>query len=208
VTGPKVNVLRGVEATTADLATVRARIARDLVIDPELVRDATDEGYRKGYNAGFTAGLEDAAAAIDAREQQRRVEIQSAVQRLAVATDELDTRHREVIEAIEDRIVAVAYEMAEVIVGHELSVVSAPGRDAITRCLRFAPTDGTVIARLHPDDVDAAVADDASATYGRAVRIVADPALTRGDAIVDVGPTRIDGRISPALDRIREVLAS
>ncbi len=205
MTAPKVNVLRGVEASAADLATVRARIARDLVIDPELVRDATDEGYRTGYNAGFTAGLEDAAAAIDAREQQRRTELAAVVERLARAVDELDTRHRDIIAGIEQRVVAVACQVAEALVGHELSVATAPGRDAIVRCLQFAPTDGTVVAHLHPDDVDTA-SGDGDSVNGRALRIVADPSLTRGDAIVDVGPTRIDGRIASALARIREVL--
>jgi flagellar assembly protein FliH len=207
VTAPKVTVLRGVEATTADLATVRARIARDLVIDPELVRDATDEGYRTGYNAGFTAGLEDAATAIDAREQQRRGELRSVVERLAIAIDELDGRHRDVITDIESRAVAVACEIAEAIVGHELAASEHPGRDAIVRCLQLAPADGTVIAHLHPDDVATAAFEDTAAVYGRAIRIVADATLTPGDAVVDVGPTRIDGRVAPALARIREVLA-
>jgi flagellar assembly protein FliH len=206
VTAPKVNVLRGVAATAADLGTVRARIARDLVIDPELVRDATDEGYRTGYNAGFTAGLEDAAAAIDAREQQRRDEMHALVGRIGAAVDALDTEHRAVIAEIEDQIVAVACEVAEVLLGHELSVRNAPGRDAIARCLQLAPATGTVIARLHPDDVAAASDGDSTSQYGRALQVVADPVLTRGDAIVDIGPTRIDGRIAPALARIREVL--
>ncbi|HEY1738483.1 MAG TPA: FliH/SctL family protein [Acidimicrobiia bacterium] len=207
MTAPKVTVLRGVDATAADLSTVRARIARDLVIDPALVRDATDEGYRTGYNAGFTAGLEDAATAIDAREEQRRGELRSVVQRLATAIDELDGRHRDVITDIESRVVAVACEIAEAIVGHELAASEQPGRDAIARCLQLAPVDGTVIAHLHPDDVATAAIDDLTATYGRAIRIVADATLTPGDAIVDVGPTRIDGRIATALARVREVLA-
>ncbi len=206
MTAPKVTVLRGIDASAADLGTVRARIARDLVIDPELVRDATDEGYRTGYNAGFTAGLEDAAAAIDAREQQRQAELRSVVQHLASAVDGLDARHREVISEIEQRIVAVACDIAEALVGHELALAQAPGRDAITRCLQLAPADGTVIAHLHPDDVATAAVDDPVVTYGRAVRIVADASLTRGDAVVDVGPTRIDGRVGPAITRIREVL--
>jgi flagellar assembly protein FliH len=207
----KVNVLRGVAATTADLGTVRARIARDLVIDPELVRDATDEGYRSGYNAGFTAGLEDAAAAIDAREQQRRAEVHAAVERLAAETHALDARHTAVIADIEDRIIDVAFEIATVLVGHEIAVATAPGRDAILRCLQLAPIDGTVVARLHPDDVDTASPNSSDAgndsTYGRTLSIVADATLARGDAIVDIGPTRIDGRIAPALERVREVLA-
>jgi flagellar assembly protein FliH len=208
VTAPRVNVLRGVVATSADLGTVRARVARDLVIDPELVRDATDEGYRTGYNAGFTAGLEDAAAAIDAREQQRRGEVHSIVGQLTTAVGELDARHRAIVAEIEERIVAVACEVAEVIVGHELVTSTTPGRDAIARCLQLAPLDGTVIARLHPDDAATLDGEPAAPDSGHALQVVADAGLSRGDAIVDIGPTRIDGRIAPALTRMREVLAS
>lgn len=63
--GPRVRVLRGLQPSVADLATVRARVARDLVVDPSLIEEATEAGYRAGYEAGFTAGLNDAAAAID-----------------------------------------------------------------------------------------------------------------------------------------------
>jgi flagellar assembly protein FliH len=188
----------------ADLGTVRARVARDLVIDPELVRDATDEGYRTGYNEGFTAGLEDAATAIDARELQRRTELAALVTQLRAAADTLDERHAAIVAEIEDRIVAVACEIAEVVVGHELAISADPGVDAIARCLHLAPTDGTVVAHLHPDDVATLNVDDDR--FGRALRVVPDATLTRGDAVVDIGPTRIDGRIAAALTRIREVL--
>src|SRR5882724_2676313 len=90
-TGPRVRVLRGLEptestATRADLGTVSARSARDLVVDPSLVRDATDEGYRIGYDAGFTAGLSDAAEAIDSRERSRGQQIQTLLAELQSAT--------------------------------------------------------------------------------------------------------------------------
>ena len=210
MTAPKVTVLRGVEASPADLATVHARIARDLVIDPELVRDATDEGYRTGYNSGFTAGLEDSGRRH--RRARRAAPHGGRCGRAASrrgAADELDARHADVIAEIEERVVTVACQIAEALVGHELDMASAPGRDTIVRCLQLAPQDGTVVAHLHPDDVTTAMSGDGHEdTYGRAVRIVADATLAHGDAVVDVGPTRIDGRIAPAMARIREVLQS
>ncbi len=204
MTAPRVQVLRGVNATAADLGTVRARVARDLVIDPALVRDATDDGYRTGYNAGFTAGLEDAGTAIDTREQQRRAELRTVMDSLDTAVDALDDHHADIIADIERRLIEIAYAIAVELVGHELAATTHPGRDAIERCLRLAPRDGTVVAYLHPDDVATAGID--TDAVGRPLRIVADASLASGDAIVDVGPTRIDGRIEPALERIREAL--
>ena len=81
-------MLRGVEPQAADLGTVRAQSARHLVVDPELVQGATDDGYRVGYQAGFDAGLLDAATAIDVRERQNfSSRADSAVLQDAVSAD-------------------------------------------------------------------------------------------------------------------------
>lgn len=204
-TAPKVRVLRGVSVQAADLNTVRSASARTLVVDPELVRAATDDGYEAGYQEGFDAGLQDSASAIDARERQRSSAVADVIERLALASDRIAQEHDLVLADIETRIVDLACALAETIVGHELSISTNPGRDGLVRALQFAPETGHVHARLHPDD--AALLGDVDGILGRrSLTITPDASLMAGDCIVDIDSTRIDARIAPALARIQEVL--
>ena len=203
--GPRVRVLRGLEPRLADIGTVSARPARDLVVDPRLVRDATEEGYRGGYEAGFAAGLDDAAAAIDSRELARADQLRAVLAHLTDAADTLPAAHAAVIAEIEARVVEVAFAIAVELVGHDLAHDDARGRAALVRALHLAPDTGFVRAHLHADDV-ATAGDLASLAGGRAVTIVADSSLQPGDCIVDIEDTRIDARIAPAIERVRAVL--
>jgi len=204
-TAPKVRVLRGVSVQAADLHTVRSASARTLVVDPELIRVATEDGYEAGYQEGFEAGLQDSASAIDARERQRSAAVADVVERLGLAADRIAGEHDQIVASIEARIVELACALAETIVGHELSISDNLGRDAMVRALRFAPESGHVHARLHPED--AAMLGDVESVLGRrSLTVSADASLAPGDCIVDIDATRIDARIAPALDRIHEVL--
>jgi flagellar assembly protein FliH len=186
----------------ADLGTVSARSARGIVVSPELIESARHEGYtagfEEGYGAGYTSGIEDA---------RRHVELLGQlVERLGREADALATREATARSQIEDQVVAVAMQIAEVIVGHQLEEPDGRGRDAIARALALAPAHGDVTARLHPADI-AVLGDAGTIAPGRTLVIVADPSLTPGDCIVDVASCRIDARISAALERAREVLS-
>jgi flagellar biosynthesis/type III secretory pathway protein FliH len=191
----------------ADLGTVRSPLARDLVVDPDLVEHATEAGYRAGYDAGFTAGIEDAAAAIDSRERARGEQVRSVVERLAAEADTLAERHAAAVDQVATQIVQLAFDIAQTLVGRELRATDSAAADAIRRALELAPTTGPVVAHLHPDDVDA-LGDPACVVAGRALTIVTDRSLASGDTIVDVGPARVDARLAPAVQRIREMLES
>lgn len=205
----RVRVMRDADGRVdlADLGTVRGPLARDLVVDPELVEQATEAGYRTGYDAGFTAGIEDAAAAIESRERARGDQLRSVVDQLAAEVDVIAERHAAIVEEIETQVAQMAFAIAEALVGRELRATDHAGADAIRRALEFAPATGPIVLRLHPEDVDA-LGDPATIVSGRALTVVTDPTLAPGDAVVDVGPARIDARIAPAMERIREVLES
>jgi flagellar assembly protein FliH len=208
-TRPRVRVLRDSEegaSAAADLGIVRSAAARALVVDPALVTEALEDGYRAGYDRGFAAGLEDAASAIDARERDRAVNLTTVVDRLATASEELAGRHSAIIASFEGRLVEYAVEIAQALVARELESIDDRGRDAIRRALQLAPPTGPVVARLHPDDV-ATLGDPSTIVAGRALTVVADPSLHPGDAVVDVGAAHVDGRIGAALARIREALS-
>ncbi len=190
---------------SADLNTVTARVARSLVIAPALIEEAAEDGFRTGYDAGFTAGLEDSAAAIDSRERVRSQQLQSVLERLSSEADALAMRYDDAIAHNERMVIDVAFEIAQAVLGRELRHMESRAVDALGRALQFAPPTGPVVARLHPDDFRS-LGDDANSLAGRSITTICDATLTPGDAIVDVGSARIDARIAPALDRIREVL--
>jgi flagellar assembly protein FliH len=189
-----------VTVRAADLGTVAARPARGIVVSAELVESAKQDGYAAGHDEGYAEGYQQGIAAAEGHANL----LGQLVQRLAAAADELSAREATARADIEDQVVAVALQIAEVVIGHELSQPDTRGRDAIARALALAPERGHVTARLHPADI--AVIDPAAMSTGRTIDIVPDPTLAPGDCIVDVGACRVDARIGPALERAREVL--
>ncbi|HEV7526336.1 MAG TPA: FliH/SctL family protein [Acidimicrobiia bacterium] len=194
--------LHATPITRADLGTVSARSARGIVVSPELVESARVEGYtagfEEGYNAGYAHGIDDA---------RRHVELLGQlVQQLGREADAFAARETTARAEIEDQVVAVAMEIAEVLVGHTLAEPDGRGRDAIARALALAPVHGDVVARLHPADI-AVLGDPETLVPGRVLAIVPDPSLSPGDCVVDVASCRVDARISAAIERVREVLS-
>jgi len=197
-------VLHGaqVAAAPADLGTVSSRSARALVVSSELIESATRDGYEAGYAQGFDNGY------TDGLEQARRHTelLAGLVQRLDQAAAALLARETTARETIEDDVVATACALAEAIVGYQISQPDGRGRAAIARALALAPEYGLVTARLNPADY-ALIGDPSELGLGRALEIVSDPSIAAGDCIVDVGACRIDASIDAALARIHEVLA-
>jgi flagellar assembly protein FliH len=197
-------VLSGVAvsaATPADLGAVRARPARALVVSPELVEMARQEGYAAGYDEGQQVGYQDGIAGA-----QRHTELLAGlVQRLNEAADNLMAREATAREDIENQVVEVAFVIAQALLGHELEQPDTRGRAAIARALAIAPEQGLVVARLNPADI--AAIDPTQLALGRAIELVADPSVSPGDCIVDVGACRVDANIAAAIARVQDVLS-
>jgi flagellar biosynthesis/type III secretory pathway protein FliH len=103
----------------------------------------------------------------------------------------------------------LAVEMARRIVGQELRCdPSAVGAGAVA-ALRAAGRRRSLRVRLHPDGVAhvreriGALMDGAA---GGALELVADPALSPGDVVVETEAGQVDGRIARRLDAFRTAL--
>lgn len=212
-------VLRGAAAASvrgallgADLSLLAARQPAKPAVEPvsedpvEVARVAREEAARAGYLEGFTAGQQDALLAAQAHAAAAAEKTAAALQALDRATATLHERQSIAIADVEQQIVDMALAIAEAVVQRELTTSVAPGRDALLRALALAPERVDAVARLHPDDL-ASVGDLATLSAEREITLVADAAVERGGCVLDADHCRIDAQISPAIARVREVLA-
>ncbi len=163
------------------------------------VRDeAVESGFAQGLSEGRAAGRQAAEQAADARSAK-------AVSALDELLTAMEQREQALGTEFSDRVASLAVTVAEAILSRELAVSQDPGKEAIARCLVDAPRGGDVVANLNPSDIES-LGHLESILDGRRVTIVPDTSLISGDAMVQVGGTNIDGRLSKAMDRVREVL--
>jgi flagellar assembly protein FliH len=191
---------------TADLGVITAPAARSLVVDRRLIDDALADGFRAGQEAGFQAGMEEAQQAGAEQTRQAIMALHQVIGQLNETADTMRRREATAAIDIENEVVRAAFEIACVLVGHELEHSASIGNDAIARALQVAPREGVIVARLHP--AIAGMVDPEAAAPGRSLQVVADPTVAPGDCIVDVNGCHIDARLDAALERVRALLGS
>jgi flagellar assembly protein FliH len=108
-----------------------------------------------------------------------------------------------VLAEAENALADAAFELASAVVGAALADRVAAARAAVERVLAAADGGAVPIVRLHPADIDA-LGGTGFAAEG--MRLVADPALSRGDAVGELPGGWLDGRIDEALARAKEAL--
>lgn len=187
--------------------------------NPEQVAAALAAGYADGHARGLTDGYAEGRAEglaeAHALERQRTLRSEAACAALGVAAEELHRRQVEAVCTLEGNLVDLVVGLTEALLGRELRTSADAPLDALRRGLALAPDDTPAVAHLHPDDVAAllpvgfaggvATWDDPAS--GRSIQLVGDPSIQPGDCFVDVGDTRVDARLAPALERVRAALS-
>jgi flagellar assembly protein FliH len=188
---------------------------------PEPVEDGPDEAYAAGYELGYVegynegkavgyadgyqAGNEHAAAAALVAAEERDTRMRDALAALTAAADACNTRQAASIAEMERSIVDAVYDLAQVLLGRELSVTRTPGRDALARALNMVRDHGNVTAYLNPDDLDS-IGDLAELAPGRVITIVPDASVEPAGCIVEAGAMKVDAQLGTALERARRAL--
>ena len=164
-------------------------------IGPKHDLDATERlgGFRVGRDEGFQVGH---AEGLEAAQQSMATllgGLQAAV-----------TQVQDAGEVAADRIaalaVALAAELAEAIVGGDLSLLET-GEDLIIRAFGLRRPGEPVRIRLHPDHPAWQLPERPG------LELVADAELGPSDAFAEVGEGLADLSIDAALQRVRNVLA-
>lgn len=184
-----------------------------------LLESARDEARAAGYAAGWAQGLQQAreemashversaaqAAALDA---ERSAALASAVNAVAAAAERLEQQAVPSVARLEETVVAMAIEIAEMIVGHDLATNPRTGLDALKRVLQLTPQDEAVVVELSSADHAAVIGSAEFEEWAglRPITVRPSAELLDGDAIARCGATEIDARVGPALVRVKEFL--
>jgi flagellar assembly protein FliH len=160
--------------------------------------EARRQGYAAGHSEGREAGLAQGLAEARDHTAQLGGTLQQLGQRVELAL--ADSAQRLAQDAA-----TLALALAEAILDREVASSADPGAEAIARCLEMGPLTGAVMAHLHPDDL--ARLGPVAGLEHRELTVVPDPKLARGDAVVLVDDTMIDGRLAQALERAAQLLS-
>ncbi|MHB1209898.1 MAG: FliH/SctL family protein [Acidimicrobiales bacterium] len=163
------------------------------------------EAARQGYEEGYAEGMERALADIARKSAEESQRAALALNALARAVSAAQESAQKVRSEVQEAAPKLAFELLETLLAREVSLAVNPGYEAITRVLSLDEGNDPVTVWMHPVDV-ASLGDLADAELGRDVNVMADPSIERGGAMVEMGRTTLDGQLSHALARVREVL--
>jgi flagellar assembly protein FliH len=196
-------------------------------VDPVVAAAEERRGYDDGYRAGMAEGLAAGRAAMAAESVAVTARLEALASALGDAGDDLRRRQALELTDLEDTLARTAVDLASAIIGRELQISASPGADALARALALVPAGSMAVARLHPADAAVLAEAEAGAATGAvagsgagaggylvargsgtpaSVTIIADPAVEPGGCILEVGESRIDAQLGPALDRVRAAL--
>ncbi|MEM9200521.1 MAG: hypothetical protein AAGC53_02630 [Actinomycetota bacterium] len=163
--------------------------------DPPEDTDAIErlDGFRVGREEGYAAGYAEGLASAMASMTPFIDGLHDSVRRIEEASD-----------VVEDRVaamsVALAAELAEAIVGGDLSLLES-GEDVIVRAFGLRRHGEAVRIRVHPDHP---VLREPVERAG--VELIADPEMTPTGALAEIGEGMADLSIDAALARVKEAL--
>lgn len=181
-------------------------------------------GRTRGYSAGYAAGLRAAEGEATRRQELRDAEqtaalragearVAAAAAALDAATAALDARTLPALATAEQTLAAAAVELAEALLGRELSRGEDSACAALDRALSGTGSEPVRTVRMNPEDLAALERAGignagAGATGARlnGVALVGDPSLARGDAVSEFPNGYLDARLGTALARAKDAL--
>ncbi|KGJ79495.1 hypothetical protein GY21_04835 [Cryobacterium roopkundense] len=194
------------DAGFSSVAYPRLRVVADTRVDE---RDRA-AGHAAGYAAGLrAASITAAALAVEQAAEHaavlRHTEAKSdrAVRLLAAAAEALDNSTVPVLREAEGTLVRTALDLAEAVLGAELSQGEISARRALERALGQGEHLETHTVHMHPDDL-AVLGLSTQNIPG--VLFVSDASLSRGDAVTRFADGFLDARIGTAFTRVKNAM--
>ena len=200
------------------LAVRPLTLARPARFEPQQLidsRGASDAHTRQMIELARVEGLALARAEVDAAIAEHTAaarEMASAADALFAAAAQLRARDQDDLADIEEHAIRFGVELAEQLVGRELSTCDDALQAAITRAMSLVPERGAIVLRVNPADLTAARSSLASSDVASrtelpdGVELVPDATVEVGGCIAVVGPLRVDAQITTAIQRVRAVV--
>lgn len=169
------------------------------IIDPQALREAHDQGYAQGLEAGRTQAWAEARAQMAADEAQR---LQQIAHQLAcvleAAQKQLDDAHRDIARGT----LEIACTLARQVLRHETVTRPEALEPVVREALGQLLGDSKPArVRLAPADFDRLDAPLRAEFAGQAVSVVADANVAPGDCLVESAGAVIDGGLQTRWNR-------
>ncbi len=155
------------------------------------------QGLEEGHGEGFVQGVAQGVEQGLAQAQEMVIRFESLVEQFTLPMSILDTQ-------VEQELLAMVSVLTKSLIGHELQTHPEHILAAIRNGIDALPSKEQAISiRLHPDD-----AILVESLYGQAQlerkqwQLDADPALVRGDCVIESHKSQVDMRLETRLEQV------
>jgi flagellar assembly protein FliH len=138
--------------------------------------------------------------------RRARLDAEHAARTLVSAAQQLRTFDQELLEDVEQQVVALAVELAESIIGCELRAFDDLSIASARKALSLSPDRGEAQLRVNPADRTLVAEALEGSDRPGGISVVGDGSVERGSCVAMVGPLLVDAQIRTAVARIRDTL--
>jgi flagellar assembly protein FliH len=163
------------------------------VTSQEHYMDVEKQAFEQGYAEGERIG-----------KQMGEAMQETICKRYDKSLADLAAAHRDLVRLMEEETVRLAIEIARKIVQRELTMDPDLVVALTTATLKRVSGQQSIVVRVSRHDVERVRAAIANAKA--AVTVKDDPALERGDCLIDTGQTHVDSRVGSQIDVISRTL--
>lgn len=181
-------------------AAEKTNVPLDRAEIERICAQAREEGYQAGYQAGLQMGKRDgyAAGQTAAKEEAARI---------GKAANELDQALQEFDQQVADELLALAVEIARQVVRKEVAARPEAILEVVNEALTYLPHQHAAI-HLNPEDASLVRSYLGDVLTHAGHRILEEPALKRGDCLLEAGGSQIDASTATRWRRVVESLGS
>jgi len=155
--------------------------------------DVEKQAFEQGYAEGEQIG-----------KQMGEAVIETICKRYEKSLGELATAHKQMSASMEEQTVRLSIEIARKIVQRELSMDPDLVSALVGVALKRVSSHQSIAVRVSRQDFERV--RNVIAAANPAVTVKEDPALERGDFLIETGQTHLDGRLSSQIDAISRTL--
>lgn len=172
---------------------------------------ARKDGYDKGYEQGFSEGLEKGAkGAFEHRTKALNEQIGELPEIVKQIVHEVESRRKRLVEECDRDLLALSFAIAERLTRKKLESSPDTMREVMREAIDLVLNRATLDIFLAPQDLRAVEeflpAMRKEFTDLGAVRMQADPQLTRGSVIVRAGRGQITASVDAQIEEVAQAL--